>query len=103
MEGACVLVLDETARDARTGRLARLMTLGWAVERGVSPDVAMEALGIPSLGAFHSAVHRAKARMRADRSLAAAVEQAADLTQATARSRLGSDPWRDQRAARAAS
>ena len=31
------------------------------------------------------------------------VSRAADLTSTAARSRLGSDPWRDQRAARAAS
>lgn len=103
MVAACAFVLDELGGDGTTGRVARLLALAWAMESGVDRRVVMRTFDIPSLGALHSAVHRARSRIADDPALAAVLERAASLLIGPARSRVGSDPWRDQRAARAAS
>lgn len=100
MAAACAMAIDE--QDGASTRLARLLVIGWAANRGVDPAVVMTAFGM-TRGAVHSASHRARTRVASTPSLELVVDRAADLTSAPARSRLGSDPWRDQRAARAAS
>jgi REP element-mobilizing transposase RayT len=101
MCNALAITLDE--RHERSGRLARLLIVGWAADFGVAAGTIMEAFGISTRGALHSAVHRARQRVAREPSLDIAVRRAIGLTSTQARSRLGSDPWRDQRAARAAS
>jgi hypothetical protein len=101
MVAACAIALDE-GRES-TGRLARLLVVGWAADFGVDAAIVMEAFGMGTRGALHSAVHRARQRVACEPALGAVVRRAVGLTSTPARSRLGSDPWRDQRAARAAS
>ena len=103
MIAACAFVLDEVERDGSGARLARLLALDWAVSNGADRATVMEAFGISTRGALHSATHRARARVAGNAALGAVVERAAGLIATAGRSRLGSDPWRDQRAARAAS
>ncbi len=103
MIAACAFVLDEFEADGTSGRLARLLALGWAVNNGADRGVVMEVFGIATPGALHSATHRARTRVSHSAALGAVVERAASLTAVAGRSCLGSDPWRDQRAARAAS
>ena len=103
MVEACGFVLDEIKGDGPAGRLARLLALGWAMDNGADRDIVMHAFGITSTGALHSATHRARARVGGNAALGAVIERAASLTAVSGRSRLGSDPWRDQSAARAAS
>ncbi len=100
MVAACAMALDEEERAAT--RLARLLVLGWATSSGVDPAVVMTAFGM-SRGALHSASYRARKRLVSEPSLAVIVRRAVDLTSTPQRSRLGSDPWRDHSAARAAS
>ncbi len=100
MAAACAMALDEY--EGAATRLARLLVIGWAADCGVDPTVVMTAFGM-TRGAVHSASHRARRRVTSTPSLQLVVGHAADLTATPARSRLGSDPWRDQRAARAAS
>jgi hypothetical protein len=101
MVAACAMALD--GEEGAAARLARLLVIGWATNhRGVDPAVVMTAFGM-TRGAVHSASHRARTRVAAAPALELVVDRAADLTSLPVRSRLGSDPWRDQRAARAAS
>ena len=100
---ACAMTLDECRDEANSGRLARLLVLGWACKVGVAPTVVMEAFSIPTRGALHSARHRSRQRVALEPTLDIVVKRAVSLTSAPGRSRLGSDPWSDQRAARAAS
>ena len=100
---ACAMTLDEWEGEGAAGRLAQLLVVGWASDRVVAPAVVMDAFAIPTTGALHSAAHRARRRVASDSSLGIAMERAVSLTSAPGRSRLGSDPWSDQRAARAAS
>lgn len=100
MVAACAMALDE--EEGTAGRLARLLVLGWATSTGVDPTVMMVAFGM-SRGAVHSASYRARQRVAAEPSLELVVRRAAVLTASPERSRPGSDPWRDQSAARAAS
>jgi REP element-mobilizing transposase RayT len=100
MVAACAMALD--GEEGAATRLARLLVIGWATNSGVDPEVVMRAFGM-TRGAVHSASHRARTRIASAPSLELVVGRAADLTSTPARSRLGSDPWRDQSAARAAS
>ena len=100
---ACAMTLDERDIEGAAGRLAQLLVLGWARDSGVAPGVVMEAFAVPTLGALHSAGHRARKRVVTEPSLDTVVRRAVNLMAAPGRSRLGSDPWSDQSAARAAS
>ncbi len=100
MVAACSLALDEAER-APT-RLARLLVIGWAMSSGAGASVVMAAFGM-TRGAVHSANYRARDHVAREPSLQLVVGRAADLTSTSTHSRLGSDPWRDQSAARAAS
>ncbi len=100
---ACGFVLDEADHDGTGARLGRLLALDWAMTNGADRAVVMNAFGITTTGALHSATHRARTRVSGNGTLRAVVDRAASLTAVAGRSRLGSDPWRDQRAARAAS
>jgi REP element-mobilizing transposase RayT len=103
MVDACVLVLDEVGGGASSARIARMATLVWADAVGADRASVMDALRIDRVGGFTSAMHRARSRANVDPAMAEVVRRAGALVPLGDRSRLGSDPWRDQRAARAAS
>jgi len=100
MVAACSMALDE--EQGAAARLSRLLVLGWATSNGADPAMLMTAFGM-SRGAVHSASSRARKRLESEPSLEVGVRRAVELTQLPRRSRLGSDPWRDHSAARAAS
>jgi REP element-mobilizing transposase RayT len=100
MVAACAMALDE--EEGAAARLARLLVLGWATSSGVDPAVVMATFGM-NRGAVHSASYRARKRLALEPSLGLIIRRAVDLTSSSPRSRLGSDPWRDHSAARAAS
>ena len=99
-----------TERDGSGGRgfadaYARSIVIALAAtSRDRESCVTAEALGIVGRSAWFSATHRARAKLRNAPECAEVLERALSLLGCSAhRSRLGSDPNRDQRAARAAS
>lgn len=84
MCAACAITLDE--RHERSGRLARLLIVGWAADSGVEAATIMEAFGLSTRGALHSAVHRARQRLSREPALDIAVRRAIGLTATPTRS-----------------
>ena len=110
---AASLVLSERASTSRGSLVshARSIVLAWAADNtAIDDDVVAEALGVTGSRAWSSAVWRARAKVRTDPEMGQLVQRSLLLVSAPVTSshlghgsRSGSDPDRDQRAARAAS
>jgi REP element-mobilizing transposase RayT len=96
-------ILAEWGSGTSTQAMVRTVAVAWALDRSVAEQTAVASeLAIDGPNGWRCASWRARRRIARDPTLAAIVARLDDLLWPVA-SRSGSDPDRDQRAARAAS
>jgi len=105
---AVSIVLAERMDSSVASAGVRSVLIAWVLDRSPADQALVaEMLGMSGSNAWRCAASRARIKLRGDPALLDVARRASDLV-FSGRSRLGSDPnrdgpWRDQRAARAAS